>query len=405
MAEELRKITQEELDNILVEHQLWFESDGKKGKRANLLKADLYKANLFRANLMEADLRGTNLQEADLSKANLGRANLFNANLGRANLQEADLQKTDLSLANLQETNLQEVYLFRAYLQEANLLGANLLGANLLGANLLGANLLGANLEDALYLDSQLEKAINVPSKYLLKKDIILDTESQIKSLQDEKKELQEKLQQASSATKEEKERLKQVEAQLELAEQTIQREQDAKKKTKAQIETAVKYLKNPNAYISKQITFQYILMGLYVLLSLLTVWFFMNYINDHYTNFKLNMDSGTTFINWLFYASPLLISFSLIITFINQINKRLQNIVRLNERKRYVDSVEGGLQAINALSINNEDARKKILDTMEKIINHTLQSSEKANEPIMLEEKAVEDPLATLSKIKDLVK
>ncbi len=99
------------------------------------------------------------------------------------------------------------------------------------------------------------------------------------------------------------------------------------------------------------------------------------------------------------------MISFSLIVIFINQINARLQNIVRLNERKRYVDSVEGGLQAINALSINNEDARKKILDTMEKIIDHTLQSSEKANEPIELEEQPVEDPLSTLSKIKDLVK
>lgn len=116
-------------------------------------------------------------------------------------------------------------------------------------------------------------------------------------------------------------------------------------------------------------------------------------------------MEPTTTFINWLFYASPLLISFSLIIVFINQINARLQNIVRLNERKRYVDSVEGGLQAINALSINNEDARTKILEIMDKIIDHTLQSSEKANEPITLDEKSIEDPVATLSKIKGLMK
>ena len=405
MVEELRKITKEELNKILEEHQLWLESDGKKGARAdlsytNLKGVNLERANLERANLKEANLRGTNLKRANLNGANLKRANLTGVNFHEAKLILADLYR-----ANLEEANLKGVDFAGANLKEAFFMLANLEKTNLIGSILNNTDFLSANLDNTLYEKNNLKNAINVHPKYLPKKDIILDTESQINSLEEEKKELQEKLQQASTTNQEEKERLKQVEIQLEQAEQTIQLEQEAKKKTKTQIEAAVKYLKNPNTYISKQITFQYSLMGLYVLLSLLTVWFFINYIDDHYTNFKLNMDAETTFINWLFYASPLLISFSLVITFINQINKRLQNIVQLNERKRYVDSVEGGLQAINALSINNEDARKKILDTMEKIIDHTLQSSEKANEPITLEEKAVEDPLSTLAKIKGLVK
>lgn len=386
MAEKLRIVSKDELTEILKNHRLWLESGDPEKKRARKGK----RADLSKVDLSGIDLSGVDLSEANLSEVHLIGARLMGINLSRANLSRADLTGAKLRYANLVLTNFTYADLFFVDLRDANLSNANLKGVN---------------LKRALYNPNQLKQTINTPIEYLSEKDIILDTESQIQFLKEEKKELQEKLQQASNTNQEEKERLKQVEEQLEQAEQTIQREQEAKKKTTEQIEAAVKYLKNPNTYIAKQITIQYILMGLYIGLSIMTVWFFVHYIDDNYTNFKLNMNAETTFINWLFYASPLLISFSLIIVFINQINARLQNIVRLNERKRYVDSVEGGLQAINALSINNEDARKKILDTMEKIIDHTLQSSEKANEPITLEEKVVEDPLSTLSKIKDLVK
>ena len=92
----LRKITQEELNQILTQHELWLETDGKEGKRANLSWTDLSymdlsHVNLSYANLRYAILKGAILRDADLRGANLSYAILTNVNLSY----------TDLSYANL----------------------------------------------------------------------------------------------------------------------------------------------------------------------------------------------------------------------------------------------------------------------------------------------------------------
>ena len=92
----MKKITREELDQILQQHQLLLGSDGANGKRANL----------YDTNLIGADLRGVNLRRADLRHANLRHANLRHANLRGANLGGAKLQS-----ANLQDANLCFAYL------------------------------------------------------------------------------------------------------------------------------------------------------------------------------------------------------------------------------------------------------------------------------------------------------
>ena len=185
----MRKVPPEELKKILADHKLWLETDGKKGKRANLERtelqeADLQGVNLERAELQEADLQGTvllnaklqgadlreadlrsaflqraNFQKADLSAVNLQEANLFKANLQKANLFKADLQKTDLRLANLQEASLSDANLRRADLWRANLQEADLGGANLQEADLRGANLQGADLGRANFQDASLDNA------------------------------------------------------------------------------------------------------------------------------------------------------------------------------------------------------------------------------------------------------
>ena len=73
---ELRKISPDELQEILVGHQRWLESEGKEGGRANLGGANLQKADLRSANLQEAGLFLANLQEAKLRSANLQEAYL-----------------------------------------------------------------------------------------------------------------------------------------------------------------------------------------------------------------------------------------------------------------------------------------------------------------------------------------
>jgi len=125
----MRKISKEELSEILNTHKIWLYSSHKLGSRADLSITKLSGASLY----------GGNLSGANLSGADLSGANLYGANLSGANLSGADLSKADLSEANLEG----------AKLEGANLYGANLYYANLSGANLSEANLYGANLSRA----------------------------------------------------------------------------------------------------------------------------------------------------------------------------------------------------------------------------------------------------------------
>ena len=97
----MRKISKEELSEILKQHKIWLESDRKLGSRADLSGADL-----SRANLSEADLSGADLSYGDLEGANLHYAKLYHANLSGANLSAANLEGADLEGANLSGANL-----------------------------------------------------------------------------------------------------------------------------------------------------------------------------------------------------------------------------------------------------------------------------------------------------------
>ena len=90
---ELRKISQDELKKILEDHWTWVESEGKKGRKADLRNANLQGADLFGANLQGAVLSDANLQEAFLQEANLQKASLFLVNLQNTNLIFANLQQ------------------------------------------------------------------------------------------------------------------------------------------------------------------------------------------------------------------------------------------------------------------------------------------------------------------------
>ena len=71
--EELRKITQKQLEEVLLKHKLWLENK-EGGEKADLRDTDLTGANLMGANLGGADLRDADLEGADLEGANLENA-------------------------------------------------------------------------------------------------------------------------------------------------------------------------------------------------------------------------------------------------------------------------------------------------------------------------------------------
>ena len=139
----MKKISQQELNQILKKHKIYMTTLREEGERADLRGTDLSDADLRRANLSGADLRGADLKWADLTGANLSGADLRGADLKWADLKEAYLSGVDLKGANLSEADLEEVYLEGAELRGAYLEGANLDGANLDGADLREANLSG----------------------------------------------------------------------------------------------------------------------------------------------------------------------------------------------------------------------------------------------------------------------
>ena len=100
---------QEELDEILLAHKKWLESDGKGGVRADLRGADLRGANLRGANLSGANLSGADLSYTDLRGANLRGADLRGANLIGADLSYTDLRGADLRGADLRNADLRGV--------------------------------------------------------------------------------------------------------------------------------------------------------------------------------------------------------------------------------------------------------------------------------------------------------
>ena len=134
----LGKITREELDAILKNHERWFATDGQEGERADLSYTDLRGFNLTKVNLAFADLSGTNLS----------RVNLLCAVLHCSDLRAANLSHVNVSCANLKYANLRY-----ANLEGAKLSGADLEGANLRGANLSYADLTHANLQNATLTD------------------------------------------------------------------------------------------------------------------------------------------------------------------------------------------------------------------------------------------------------------
>ena len=92
------------LKEILGQHQLWIESEGKQGALARLLCENLKGANLRDADLRNINLNSADLTGADLTGANLTKADLRNANLYGANLTGANLSGADLHNAYLHGT-------------------------------------------------------------------------------------------------------------------------------------------------------------------------------------------------------------------------------------------------------------------------------------------------------------
>lgn len=151
-----RKMTKEELDEILINHRHWLyrDVDGWEAMKATLCGIDLSNADLSGVDLSNAHFSGVDLTRANLCGANLSGAYLSNVKLSHVNLHDANLSnayfsKAWMPQANLHNTNLSGAVLSYAILRKANLSNANLSGADLLNADISGVDLYCVDLSNA----------------------------------------------------------------------------------------------------------------------------------------------------------------------------------------------------------------------------------------------------------------
>ena len=91
---------------ILALHQIWLESDGQRGQRADLSGANLRGKVLVGINFRQAALEKADFTDADLRNADLREASLRGAILAGANLVGADATGADLRGAKIKRTML-----------------------------------------------------------------------------------------------------------------------------------------------------------------------------------------------------------------------------------------------------------------------------------------------------------
>ncbi len=374
------KIDQETLASILEQHQLWIESGGENGKRADLYGKDLIGMKLGRANLRRANLR----------RANLRRAKLYGADLYGANLDGADLYEADLDEANLCRASLIGANLIGASLIETKLDGADLCGANLRGAmiegtsfdkvNLDGANLDGTGLE-TVNLDLYDQPLFETSS--LLVDSLQRNLRSSETSIQD----LQIKLKQAQSDIVQNDEEITKLLTQLE-------RENIEKEKIKEELNSKIKELteglsnrikdaqkslsgalKNTDSQIQNNENtarwFKWLgitLFGLAIILLLVFSGFVL-------CNSKFFIEKN---LNILFYTFPIITLMVIGTTCLRHQKNLLAEVRHFSNMKHQIELYSGLLEASQhaAVSFNNpEKANEYVQETFTQIRNRLLNS------------------------------
>ena len=376
----MEKIDQKTLSAIFKEHQLWLDSNGENGERADLSNKSLIGADLEGANLREANLRGANLREASLIGANLIGANLIGANLIRANLRGA----------NLRSAYLRSAYLIGANLRGANLREASLIGANLLDANLIEADLEGADLEGANLRGADLE-GTNLNTQFLGSTGLFTnDLQRKLQSSEATIRELEEKLkqaQQAQSETVKNDEEITQLSARLEqekLEKEKIKEELNSKIKELTEglsnrIKDAQKSLSEALKNTDNQIQnnentacwFKWlgiILFGLAIILLLVFSGFVL-------CNSKFFIEKN---LNILFYTFPIITLMVIGTTCLRHQKNLLGEIRHFSNMKHQIELYSGLLEASQhaAVSFNHpEKANEYVQETFTQIRNRLLNS------------------------------
>ncbi len=362
----MEKIDQETLSAILKEHQLWLDSRGENGERADLSNKSLKLANLEGADLRKADLRRVNLEGADLLIADLAGANLEGANLAGANLAGANFHR-----ANLAETNLEG-----AYLRETNLAGANLAGANLADAYLEDAYLEGVNLNTQLRWNSGLFTD-KLQRKLQSSESTIQELEEKLKQTQQAQSETVKndeeitKLKEQLNLEKSEKQKITQKLEELNnlLNQRELRgRIKDAQKSLSEALKNTDKQIKNNEASASCFSVLGIALLSLTIILLLV----FSGFVLCHP---KFFVEKN---LNILFYTFPIITLMVIGTTCLRHQKNLLAEVRHFSNMKHQIELYSGLLEASQhaAVSFNHpEKANEYVQETFTQIRNRLLNS------------------------------
>ena len=351
----MENIDRETLSAILKEHQLWINSNGENGERADLSNKNLRGENLRGANLRGADLRGANLRGANLRGADLIGANLFRANLIGANLRGADLRGADL---------------FRADLFRADLEGADLGGANLEGANLEGANL---NLR---FMGNSGLFTNNLQRKLQSSEATIQELEEKLKQAQQaqsEKVKNDEEITKLSARLEQEKLEKEKIKEELnskieELTEGLSNRIKDAQKSLSGALKNTDSQIQNNENTACWFKRLGIILFGLAIILLLV----FSGFVLCHP---KFFVEKN---LNILFYTFPIITLMVIGTTCLRHQKNLLAEVRHFSNMKHQIELYSGLLEASQhaAVSFNHpEKANEYVQETFTQIRNRLLNS------------------------------
>ena len=365
MENNMEKIDQENLSVILKEHQLWLDSNGENGERA-----DLSNKNLRGADLRGADLRAAYLIGADLRGADLRGADLIAANLFRADLRGAYLIGADLLGANLRGANLRGADLEGADLESADLEGADLEGVDLEGVDLEGVKhiLLRPNV-DRLLTD-------NLQRKLQSSEATIQELEGKLKQAQQPQSNTvknDEEITQLSARLEQEKLEKEKIKEDLnskikELTEGLSNRIKDAQKSLAEALKNTDNQIQNNENTACWFKWLGIILFGLAIILLLVFSGFVL-------CNSKFFIERN---LNILFYTFPIITLMLIGTTCLRHQKNLLGEIRHFSNMKHQIELYSGLLEASQhaAVSFNHpEKANEYVQETFTQIRNRLLNS------------------------------
>lgn len=132
-GEKMIELSDEELQNKLVEHNKWIKSLGNEGIRLNLDDIDLRKNNLKKCFFEQAYIIGCVFEQMFIQNQSFYLSKLYSSSLKNSDLRKVDFTKADLSYADISKAYLCNVNFSNSECIETNFNSSKFINIKLMG--------------------------------------------------------------------------------------------------------------------------------------------------------------------------------------------------------------------------------------------------------------------------------